>query len=159
MNKEINPEWMSQDLVREATSSLIESMELDNYKYLNIHFIPNILSDTCSIEVKELKDGYIPVDGIALVVVTCNSEEETKSWKKENNIPDFWNVFLDHDRSISKKFSSLNEEYDIPERLSCLVDMHGNVKWLMKNGIGEKRNMLLSNDFNDGFKTLKNIEE
>jgi hypothetical protein len=40
-----------------------------------------------------------------------------------------------------------------------LVDKHGNVLWSMKNGLSEKRNILLSNEFNRGFKTLKNTEE
>jgi peroxiredoxin len=159
MNEKVLAEWIDEDLIKEAVADLIKILNLHGYKYLNIHFIPNVLSDTCSIEVKELLDGFKMIDEIALVIVTCNSEEEKDQWVKENNIPDSWNVFLDHDRSISRKFSNLNTEYDIPERLSCLVNPYGHVLWSMKNGLSEKRNMLLSNEFNEGFKNLKTVEE
>ncbi len=159
MNEKNLAEWINEDLIKEGISSIIQDLSLYNYKYLNIHFIPNILSDTCSIEVEELKNGYTMIDDIALVIVTCNSNQEKEVWAKENNIPDSWNIFLDHDRSISKKFSNLNTEYDIPERLSCLVNFNGEVLWSMKNGLSEKRDMLLSNEFNKGFETLKNKTE
>jgi len=145
--------------LNEASTYIFDKLNLNDYSYLNIHFIPNILSDTCSIEVKELLDGYKMVDEIALVIVTCNSEEEADVWRKENSIPDSWNVLLDHDRSISKKFSNLNKEYDIPERLSCLINKGGDVLWEMKNSISEKRDMLLSNKFNESFSNSKNIEQ
>lgn len=159
MNEKITSDWMDEDLVKDAAATLFESLGLHEYPYLNIHFIPNVLSDMCSVEVKELLDGYEMFDNIALVIVTCNTDIEAETWKKENSIPDSWHVFLDHDRDVSKKFSNLNTEYDIPERLSCLINQHGDVLWLMKNGISDKRNMLLSNEFNKGFQTLKNIEE
>ena len=152
-------DWIDEDLIREAVVFLFENLNLLGYKYLNIHFIPNILSDTCSVEIKELKDGYEMIDGIALVIITSNSDQEKDQWMKENDIPDSWNVFLDHDRNISKKFSNLNIEYDIPSRLSCLVNMNGKVFWSMKNGIGEKRDMLLSNKFNKNFENLIDITE
>lgn len=145
--------------LNEASTYIFDKLNLNDYSYLNIHFIPNILSDTCSIEVKELLDGYKMVDEIALVIVTCNSEEEADVWRKENSIPDSWNLLLDHDRSISKKFSNLNKEYDIPERLSCLINKGGDVLWEMKNSISEKRDMLLSNKFNESFSNSKNIEQ
>jgi peroxiredoxin len=159
MDEKVLNDWIDKDLIKEAVGDLAERLNLEEYNYLNIHFIPNVLSDTCSIEVKELIDGYNMIDGIALVVVTCNPDEEKDQWVKENNIPESWNLFIDHDRSVSKKFSNLNNEYDIPERLSCLVDFNGNMLWFMKNGIGEKRNMLLSNEFNKGFENLKTIQE
>jgi alkyl hydroperoxide reductase subunit AhpC len=152
-------DWIDEDLIREAAVFLFENLNLLDYQYLNIHFIPNVLSNTCSIEIKELKDGYKMVDGIALVIVTCNTDEEKNQWLKENDIPDSWNVFLDHDRDISKKFSNLNTEYDIPSRLSCLVNMNGKVLWFMKNSIGEKRDMLLSNEFNKNFENLIDTTE
>lgn len=145
--------------LNEASTYIFDKLNLNDYSYLNIHFIPNILSDTCSIEVKELLDGYKMADEIALVIVTCNSEEEADVWRKENSIPDSWNLLLDHDRSISKKFSNLNKEYDIPERLSCLINKGGDVLWEMKNSISEKRDMLLSNKFNESFSNSKNIEQ
>lgn len=154
MNEKIIAEWIDKDLVKEAIKAIADNLNLYKYKYLNIHFIPNILSDTCSIEVKELKDGYKMVDSIAMVIVTCNSEQEAEVWKKENNIPESWNLFLDHNRDVSKKFSNLNMEYDIPERLSCLVNLEGDVLWFMRNGLQEKRDMLLSNEFNKNFGTI-----
>jgi peroxiredoxin len=159
MSENVKAEWIDEDLIEEATASIINSLGLNGYNYINIHFIPNILSDMCSVEVKELKEGYELIDEIAMVIVTCNSDQDAETWIKENDIPESWNLFLDHDRNVSKKFSNLNPEYDIPERLSCLVDKHGNVLWSMKNGLSEKRNILLSNEFNKGFKTLKNTEE
>lgn len=154
MNEKIIAEWIDKDLVKEAIKAIADNLNLYKYKYLNIHFIPNILSDTCSIEVKELKDGYKMVDSIAMVIVTCNSEQEAEVWKKENNIPESWNLFLDHNRDVSKKFSNLNMEYDIPERLSCLVNLEGDVLWFMRNGLQEKRDMILSNEFNKNFGTI-----
>jgi peroxiredoxin len=159
MDEKVLNEWIDKDLIKEAVDDIATRLDLKKYNYLNIHFIPNVLSDTCSLEVKELIDGYNMIDGIALVIVTCNTDEEKDQWVKENNIPDSWNLFLDHDRSVSKKFSNLNDEYDIPERLSCLVNFKGDVLWFMKHGIGEKRDMLLSNEFNKGFENLKTIQE
>lgn len=159
MNEKNVAEWIDEDLIKKGIADIVKNLNLYNYKYLNIHFIPNILSDTCSIEVEELKSGYEVIDGIALVIITCNSDQDKELWLKENNIPDYWNIFLDHDRSVSKNFSNLNTEYDIPERLSCLVNFNGEVLWSMKNGLNEKRDMLLSNEFNKGFETLKNTAE
>ena len=160
MNENLMPaEWIDEDLIEEAVSFLFKDLNLEDYKYLNIHFIPNILSDMCSVEIKELRDGYQMIDGIALVIVTCNSNQEKDQWIKENDIPDSWNVFLDHDRDISKKFSNLNIEYDIPDRLSCLVDIDGHLLWSMKSGLAEKRDMLLSNKFNKNFENLIDIAE
>ena len=158
MDEKVLNEWIDKDLIKEAVDGIAARLELKGYNYLNIHFIPNVLSDMCSVEVKELIDGYNMINGIALVVVTCNTDEEKDQWVKENNIPDSWNLFLDHDRSVSKKFSNLNDEYDIPERLSCLVDFKGDVLWFRKNGLSEKRDMLLSNEFNKGFENLKTIQ-
>ena len=84
MNEKVLAEWINEDLIEEAVVDLIKSLNLHGYKYLNIHFIPNVLSDTCSIEVKELLDGFEMIDEIALVIVTCNSEEEKDAkWEKE----------------------------------------------------------------------------
>jgi alkyl hydroperoxide reductase subunit AhpC len=160
MNEDVmSGELIDKDLIKEAAEFLFKNLNLLDYEYLNIHFIPNVLSDTCSIEVKELKDGYKMTDGIALVIITCNTNEEKDQWIKENDIPDSWNVFLDHDRDISRKFSNLNTEYDIPSRLSCLVDIRGNILWSMRNGLSEKRDMLLSNKFNEGFNVFLDSAE
>jgi peroxiredoxin len=148
------------DDVMDAAIKIHERFDIATTVDLNIHFVPNVLSNVCSIEIEELKDGYILYPDIALVIVTCNPQDELDKWKIDNNIPDFWYVFSDFDRDICKKFSVLNKDYDIPERLTCLVS-RGILKWIYHTPIEEKRNMLFSNDLNNPEVTqnIKNIEE
>jgi alkyl hydroperoxide reductase subunit AhpC len=137
----------NQDDIMDASAKIYDRFNIPSTTMLNINFVPNILSNVCSMEIEELKDVYISYEGIALVIVTCNSQDEIDQWKVDNDIPNFWYVFSDFDRYICKKFSALVEEFDIPTRLTCLVE-NGIMKWIYETSIQEKRDMAHSNLLN-----------
>lgn len=159
MDKDLMSKYNKDDILHGA-AIIHERFDIPYNVKLNIHFVPNVLSNVCSMEIEELKAGYITYQEIALVIVTCNPQHELDKWKIDNDIPDFWHVFSDFDRDICKKFSVLNEEYDIPERLTCLVHK-GVLRWIYQTSLEEKRNMLHSNDLNESDNNLniKKIED
>ena len=137
----------NQDDIMDASNKIYSRFDIPKSTMLNINFVPNVLSSLCSMEIEELKDVYVSYEGIALVIVTCNSQDEIDKWKVDNDIPNFWYVFSDFDRDLCRSFLVLNEEYDIPERLTCLVD-NGIIKWIYQTSIEEKRDMTHSNRLN-----------
>jgi len=125
---------------------LNEKFKSQDNKNVLLHFVPNILSPGCSMEIKDLKEKYLESDLIDLVIVSCSNESEISQWVKDNQIP--WRIYKDEDRELTKAFDCLNTEYNVPTRYTALISNEANMIWEIDYPLEKNRDILLYNQYN-----------
>lgn len=147
------------DKIKKFCYNFISDYNLDTNVMLEMHFIGTLLNQISLEEVQEIKKYNIKNEKIKVVIVTCDDQNYIDEWLKENQMPDNILIVSDYDREISKSFSILIDEMDLPSRLSCLIDpWRSEMFWIVIFSIAEKRNIEeISSLSLETFKSIENV--
>lgn len=138
---------------KEKVLFLIGNLKTEKKPFTLLHFVPNVLSPGCSIEIKDLKEKYENVNFINLVIVSCSPDLDIDTWSKDNNIE--WDIYRDQTRDLTKLFECLDLEYNVPTRYTALIDPSGGIIWEIDYPLTKNRDILLYNEKNNLL--LKNV--
>ncbi len=113
-------------------------------KYILLHFVPNILSPGCSMEINDLKTKYNDLDSVETIIVSSNTQSEIDSWVIENNIK--WQVYCDSTLELTDSYQCRDEEYNVPRRYTVFISPDKKIEWIIDNELKNPRQVLTYND-------------
>lgn len=113
-------------------------------KYILLHFVPNILSPGCSMEINDLKTKYNDLDSVETIIVSSNTQSEIDSWIIENDIK--WQVYCDSSLELTDSYHCRDEEYNVPRRYTVFVSPDKKIEWIIDNELKNPRQVVTYND-------------
>lgn len=148
---------IDEEKIKNFCNDFIINNNLDKNVMLEIHFIGTLLNEISLEEIEEIKKYNIKDENAKVIIITCDDQNYIDEWLKENQIQDNMSIISDYNREISESFSILNNEIDLPSRLSCLLDpWRAKVFWVVIFSMAEKRNIEEISKFT--LETLKKID-
>lgn len=137
----------------------VNLLNIKNGDIINLHFMTYVDDAFCNSEINIIKDNYVEEDGLVNIIISCEKQEYLDEWKVKNGLPEKLYLLSDYNREWANTFSILDVEFDLPNKLSCLISpWNGNVFWSTMFGFNEQRRNLESFvEFNS--KILKNLKE
>lgn len=113
-------------------------------KYILLHFVPNILSPGCSMEINDLKTKYNNLDSVETIIVSSNTQSEIDSWVIENDIK--WKVYCDSTLELTDSYQCRDEEYNVPRRYTVFISPDKKIEWIIDNELKNPRQVVTYND-------------
>jgi len=131
-----------EEKIKEFSKTIISNYDLQSNLLAEVHFMATLSNQISLDEIEEIKKYNIKNEKIKVFIILCDDQKSIDKWLEENDMPENIILISDYNRDISKSFSILNPELDLPARLSCLLNPWNlKIYWTVMLSISEKRNM------------------
>jgi peroxiredoxin len=124
-----------------------------NAKNLLIHFFPKAKTSGCEQELCSIRDNIkdLSDSNVSVIAISCDSMEDLRAWQEEQNLKFAFVSDASPRGEISKKYGAYNEELNIANRASFLIDTTGVIVWSQQVDLGSIRSI---NDYKEAIKLL-----
>lgn len=124
-----------------------------NAKNLLVHFFPKAKTSACEQELCSIRDNVqdLTDKNVYVIAISCDSIDDLRLWQDEQNLKFAFVSDAVPRGEIAKKYGAYNEELNIANRASFLIDTTGVIVWSQKVDLGSIRNI---NDYKEAIKLL-----